>query len=289
MGAFQLSLGRSKDFILGNITFTDANANLGKGLFINGASPPQPGFGGTCNFCHTNAGALAAAPAGQNRNFNTNIEARDHPGRDGSPDVPDPDFPFDGGFGQTPTNPNGSFGNGTFNTASVVEAADTAPFFHNNVVAKLEDEGAVSALEGVVRFYTGPEFNDAARIQANAGFFFTDPQIDQLVDFMRGVNTLQNIDVAVRELKEILDNRNNPRSEQDKRLQTAFEETQDAIDVLTAPDAEGVFASAVPQLNTAQARISQAQVNTDPAQRRALVQLAITSLGAARGQVGSGS
>ena len=173
---------------------------------------------------------------------------------------------------------DGIFGNRTFNTASVVEAADTAPFFHNNVELTLKD---------AVAFYSGAEF--LALPPAAAKFNFTDAQNGQIADFLRGVNTLQNIDVARRELQEILDNQNNPRTEQDKRLQTAFEETQDAIDVLTAPDADGIFASAVPHLNTAQQRISQAQLNTDPAQRRALVQQAIDSLVAARDQVGSGS
>jgi cytochrome c peroxidase len=274
MEAFQLSLGRSKDFILGNITFTDANANVGKGLFINGGGDPN--FAGTCNFCHTNAGARAAVLGNENRNFNTNIEARDHPARNGSPDVLDPNFPFDGGFGQTPPNPNprGIFGNGTFNTPPVVEAADTAPFFHNNVERTLVD---------AVAFYSGAEFNAVA---GTAGFNFTSTQNEQIADFLRGLNTFQNIDVAVRELQEILDNKNNPRSEQDKRLQTAFDETQVAIDVLTGQD---IFQLALPDLNTARARVSQAQLNTDSAQRRALIQQAITSLGAARGDVGTGS
>ena len=284
MEAFQLSLGRKADFNLANITFTftpdnqrNNAANIGKDLFINGEADDD--LTGTCNFCHRNAGALAVAPAGQNRNFNTNVEARDHPARNGSPDVLDPNFPFDGGFGKTPPapNPRGVFGNGTFNTASVVEAADTAPFFHNNVER---------TLLAAVEFYSGDEFNAGA---GTAGFDFDDTQNGQIADFLRGINTLQNIDVANRELQEILDNRNNPLNEQNKRLQTAFEETQDAIDVLTAPDAGGIFASAVPHLNTAQQRISQAQANTDPAQRRGIVQLAINSLVAARGEVGSGS
>ena len=241
-----------------------------KELFINGGG--NPNFTGTCNFCHTNGGALAAAPAGQNRNFNTNVENRDHPARNGSPDVLDPEFPFDGGFGQTPPNPNprNVFGNLTFNTASVVEAADTAPFFHNNVEVTLKD---------AVAFYSGAEFNAGA---GTAGFNFTDAQNEQIADFLRGINTLQNIDVAVRELQEILANNNNPRNEQDKRLQTAFEETQDAIDVLTGQD---IFQLALPDLNTARARISQALLNTNPSQRRQLVQQAINSLNAARGQV----
>jgi cytochrome c peroxidase len=277
MEAFQLSLGRKADFNLANVTFTEQSANDGKALFING--DPTDDRTGTCNFCHRDGGALAVTPAGQNRNFNTNVEDRDHPSRNGSPDVLDPNFPFDGGFGKTAPDPNPRriFGNSAFNTASVVEAADTAPFFHNNVER---------TLLAAVKFYSGVEFNAP---RGNTGFAFDDAENDQIADFLRGINTLQNIDVAKRELQEILDNRNNPRNEQDKRLQTAFEETQDAIDVLTAPDAGGIFSPAVADLNTAKQRISQAQLNTNAAQRRALVQQAINSLVGARAKVGSGS
>ena len=149
------------------------------------------------------------------------------------------------------------------------------PFFHNNVER---------TLKGAVAFYSGAEFG--ALPAAVPKFNFDDAQNELIADFLRGVNTLQNIDVARRELDELLANRNNPLSEQDKRLQTAFEETQDAIDVLTGQD---IFQSALPHLNAAQDRISEAQLNADPGQRRQLVQQAINSLVAARGQVGTGS
>jgi cytochrome c peroxidase len=215
MEAFQLSLGRSADFNLANITFTDSNVNTGKSLFINGGGDPN--FGGTCAFCHTNAGALATNL--RNRNFNTNVEDVFHPARNIQ------DFPHDGGFGRT-DNGDGTFGNRAFNTASVVEAADTAPFFHNNLV---------STLEGVVEFYSGPEFNTPRA--PGARFNFNQTQRDQIADFMRGVNTLQNINVGQRELEEILALTGNPQKEVQTRLQTAFDETQDAIDVLN----EGVI------------------------------------------------
>jgi hypothetical protein len=110
-------------------------------------------------------------------------------------------FPIDGGFGRT-DNGDGTFGDRTFNLASVVEAADTPPFFHNNVV---------TTLEGAVVFYTGPEFNNPR--PPSARFSFTAAQVDQIADFMRAVNTLQNIDVARRELQEILANAGNPQPE----------------------------------------------------------------------------
>jgi len=274
MEAFQLSLGRKDEFNLATVTFTEQRAVTGQDLFINGGG--DPAFAGKCSFCHTNAGANAALLGNQNRNFNTNIEARQHPARNGDPDVLDPNFPFDGGFGKTEPNPNprAIFGNGTFNTVSVVEAADTAPFFHNNVVSTLKDS---------VAFYSGAEFR--ALPPTVAKFDFDDTQNGQIADFLRGVNTLQNIDVARRELQEILDQNNNPRNEQDKRLQTAVEETQDAIDVLTAPEAQGLFADAVPHLNAARALISQALLNTNPDQRRLLVGQAIAELGNARNEV----
>jgi cytochrome c peroxidase len=260
--AFQLSLGRDKDFDLSTITFTDGNVNTGKSLFINGGGDPN--FGGTCNFCHTNAGARSALLLNQNKNFNTNVEDKVHPARSVQ------DFPRDGGFGRT-DNGDGTFGDRTFNTASVVEAADTAPFFHNNVETTLED---------AIRFYTGPEFN-TPRVAA-ARFSFTDTQIDQIANFLRGINTLQNIDVARRELSEILANRSNPRREQDTRLQTAFEETQNSIDVLNGG---GIFPSAVTHLTAARNHIAQAQLSTDANERRALIQQAIAKLDQAKSAV----
>ena len=260
--AFQLSLGRSADVELADITFTDANANAGKTLFIAGGGDPN--FGGTCNFCHTNGGANVGTAQNENRNFNTNVEDRIHPARSVL------NFPKDGGFGRT-ANGDGTFGNRTFNTASAVEAADTAPFFHNNVS---------TTLENAVDFYSGTEFNTPRAPAARFNFSVT--QRNQIVNFLRGLNTLQNIEVAGRELQEILANNNNPQSEQARRLQTAFDETQDGIDVLTQ---SGLFADAKGHLIDARNLISQAQVTQNSSQRRLLIQQAIAKLAQAQDEV----
>jgi len=276
MEAFQLSLGRAKDFDLSKITFQPATPNLndGKGLFIDGGT--QPGVTGTCNSCHTNGGALSGLQ-NQNVNFDTNIEDRPHPARTAVQD-----FPKDGGFGRN-ANGNGTFGNGTFNTPSVVEAADTAPFFHNNVEGNAEDpEDPEDPLEDAVRFYIGPEFNNPAVRPPSAQFSFTDTEIDQLVAFLRGLNTLQNIQVARQELAEILANNGDPIGEQNRRLQTAFDETQDGIDVLTAGN---IYPTAKNDLIAARNFISQAQVTEPPSQRRSLIQQAIAKLDAAKNAV----
>jgi len=153
----------------------------------------------------------------------------------------------------------------------VVEAADTAPFFHNNV------EGT---LENAVRFYIGPEFNNPRAPAAR--FSFNDVQIDQIADFLRGLNTLQNIEVARQELVELLRNNGNPRREQDTRLQTAFDETQDGIDVLTQGN---LYPAARTNLVAARNFISQAQVTESTSQRRPLIQQAITKLDTAKNAI----
>jgi len=262
MEAFQLSLGRDKDFDLSKITFTDTNVNTGKTLFVNGGT--NPNAGGRCAACHGNAGAIAAN--GQNRNFNTNVEDAPLPARDVQ------NFPLDGGFGSTPANPDGTFGNRTFNTPPVAEAAESAPFFHIDLAKTLDD---------VVNFYNGPVFNNAQR-PAAAQFKFTQQQLDQIVAFMRGINVLQNIDVATRELREILKLTSVTGSEANTRLQTAFEDTQDGIRVLNQG---GLYPTAVSQLTVALNRISQAQQSTDATQRQTLIQQAIGELDGARSTI----
>src|SRR5438874_3388277 len=261
MEAFQLSLGRDRDFDLSKITFRDSNVETGKSLFVNGGGDPI-NAGGTCAGCHGNAGALNAL--GRNGNVNTNVEDVEHPARSIQP------FPKDGGFGRT-DNGDGTFGNRTFNTASVVEAAQSAPFFHNNVV---------STLEGVVAFYSGPEFNNPR--PGPLRFNFNEAQRNEIANFMRAINTLQNIDVATRELREILANRRDPQREQNTRLQTALGDTQNGIRVLNEGN---IYSDAVTTLTEARDLISQAQQTGDTGLRRSLVQQAITKLGDARALV----
>ena len=104
----------------------------------------------------------------------------------------------------------------------------------------------------------------------------------QIANFMRGMNTLQNINVARRELQEILALSGNPSKEVQTRLQTAFDDTQDAIDVLNQG---GLFPDARTQLTSARNLIAQAQQTGDSSTRRALIQQAITKLDAAGNSV----
>jgi len=147
--AYQLSLGRSEDLTLAAMTFSSPLVETGKKLFDTRENPVvngQPVFGrtGNCNGCHMNAGAISSTTGG-NPTRDTGVERmRDQPHR-----LVDPNTVFDGGFGlveQKDCGPDANqtcFSDGSvaarggrqgerlnrFNTPSVVEAADTAPFF----------------------------------------------------------------------------------------------------------------------------------------------------------------
>jgi hypothetical protein len=223
--------------------------------------------------CHNNGGANFSATnpppppniTFPNRNFNTNVEDVPNPARAVVP------YGLDGGFGALPANADGSFGNKMFNTAPAAEAADTGPFFHNNIA---------STLEGVIGFYSGPQFNNPRA--AAARFAFTPAQVAQLANFLRSLNTLQNIEVAARELDEVTQISGNPEAEMQNRLQSAFNDTDDAIGVLGQTS---LYPTAVSQLTSARNFISQAQQPNTGSTRRFLASQAISQLNLARATV----
>ena len=139
----------------------------------------------------------------------------------------------------------------------------------------------MNTLEEVVQFYSGPAFNGPA-VPPSARFDFTQIQIEQIADFMRALNVLQDIDVARRELREIIANRRDPREEQNNRLQTAWEETGDSIDILKQG---AIFPTAVTHLIAARTFVGQAQRTTNALQRRVLIPLAMAKLVQARNAV----
>ena len=173
--AFQLSLGRQEELKL-PLPLKSAEAVKGQEIF-NSA--------GKCFRCHANAGANIP-PGGLatgNLNFNTGVE-----------NLPDPTGDFsqpDDGLGITPA------GDGTFNTPSLVEAADTGPFFHNN---------SVDTIEGAVAFYNTDAFNNSPSGQFLSGgtgraiALDGGTQVKAVAAFLRAINALDNI----RELNKLL-------------------------------------------------------------------------------------
>lgn len=171
--AFQLSLGRQEDLPL-PLPLSGIVAQRGQAIFLDNTL-------GKCNACHANAGAngdpaIFGAGAG-NLNFNTGVEdLADQPA-----DLTGEKIPPDDGFG-TP-------GNGEFNTPPLVEAADTRPFFHNNVV---------STIEGAVAFYNTAAFNNSPAGQlitqaTGSGINLDVTQVEAVATFLRVINALENI------------------------------------------------------------------------------------------------
>jgi len=224
--AYMLSLGRSEDPDLDNMHFSSPIVQKGKELFHS----KEPGTG-QCKGCHLNAGANSSTSL-QNGNRNTGVE-----------DMPDnllklvwQPTPADGGFGNTERSNCGHesnekcYGNHEFNMTTVIEAADTAPFFHNN---------SVSTLEEAIAFYNSNAFH------ASPGATPADPndpnsvckrcihlepsQVTAIALFLRTLNAMENI----RSSNELaIQSTQLKRHHRLEILKLAIADTEDAIEVL---------------------------------------------------------
>jgi hypothetical protein len=182
---FMRALGRTNELNLGfgGVVMNDPRADAGRQLFLVVG----------CHACHGNAGANASFAAG-NFNFNTGVEnARSRQlGR----------FPRDGGFGSDEQSPEGGFGDDTFNTPPLVEAADTGPFFHTDVTitgASAHNGTPAATIEQAIAFYDSPAFNESPSGRI-APINLTATQIDDIGRFLRGINASFNIQIARRRL-----------------------------------------------------------------------------------------
>ncbi|MGH9767398.1 MAG: hypothetical protein ACREAB_08190 [Blastocatellia bacterium] len=227
MEAFQLSVGRQADLTLPLLLSGDV-IRRGQEIFLDNSL-------GKCNICHLNAGANANLGGVTNANFNTGVEdLPDQPAR-----LVNKNFPRDDGFGRP--------GDGTFNTPSLVEAAETGPFFHNN---------AIETIEGAVAFYTGDSFKNSpsgqflARSDPNGVAIKLDAtQVVAVAAFLRAINSLENIRQSI-ELLEISLNKNSSDGRRfGQLLDQAVRETTDSIRVL---ECGGLHLDAVAQLREAQ-------------------------------------
>jgi len=260
--AFQLSLGRKVDPQL-PMTFRSKVVMRGQQLFNDPTT-------GKCFACHFNAGANAApalfgADAG-NRNFNTGVE--DLP--DQPADMTGELIPVDDGFG-TP-------GNGEFNTPSLVEAADTPPFFHNN---------SVETLEGAVAFYNGDAFNNSPAGQlvidaTGSGINLDATQVEAITAFLRVINVLDNMRQTSEYLTSNAERDFLGNVEYRQLLDLAIEENEDALEVL---DAGGLHPAAIQLLNEVEALIMEAKSTKNYNKRRDRARDAIAVLDKARDEL----
>jgi len=256
--AFQLSLGRQSELSL-PLPLKSTVAIRGQEIFLDNGL-------GKCNICHQNAGAnanLGGRPVG-NANFDTGVENQvDRPAT-----LTGEKVPTDDGFG-TP-------GDGTFNTPSLVEAADTGPFFHDN---------SIETIEGAVAFYNSDAFDNSPAGRLLAGL---DPdgisirieatQVVEVAAFLRVINTLENIreSIALLETGAARDFRHG--EEANRAIKRAVAEIDDGIGVLTGG---GLAPNAVAHLEEAK-RLSEKAARSWFS-RKGLANKAIEELEQARG------
>lgn len=256
--AFQRSLGRTQDPVL-PLPLTDPNAMAGQTVFLDGVA----GFGGKCNTCHMNAGANSTFDK-QNNNFNTGVENSEATIalREEFGDA----MPPDGGFGGdgVPGDSSDGFGNGKFNTPSLVEAADTLPSFHN---------GSAETLEEAIDFYNSNAFNDTAfnKIQLD------ETQVSQIAAFLRVINTLENIRSAIQFLTDAKNA--STRNIAKRRTKQAREDTSDGIKVLIE---QSLHPTAVRYLKNARKLVSKARTASTQPAMNTFIDQAVTALQSAR-------
>jgi cytochrome c peroxidase len=286
VNTFQRSLGRLNELNLQQVNLFDAGANLGKEVFVDPAR-------GRCNACHFNAGANFDL-TGKNRNFDT----RTRIATGGEVGFVDGNFFFDGGFGGPGVpHPNfaareqgffDSMGNGTFNTPSLIEAADTAPFFHNNQFA--------TEIEDTALFYLGLFQQSPAAAELNARFnntalAFTSQEADAIGRFLRALNVAFNLDIARQRARGALTLfnrfRDTRKDVQIKLLQLAENEIDDALAVLTSPrTTQPFYPVAVDRLSLAKAEIA-AAIAAPASSRAGKISNAVSRIENARDQIGA--
>ena len=156
------------------------------------------------------------------------------------------------------------------NTPPLIEAADTPPFFHNNIVDTIEE---------AVEFYTSEAFNESLTGDGNA-FVLTHDQINQIGAFLRALNVLENIRSS-----NAYDGRAIDQAELAPRellVELAIAETTDAIEVLTEGPVQ-LFAETVDLLRDARELEQQALAQNPP--NAELLEEAIALKEAARGEM----
>jgi hypothetical protein len=231
-----------------------------------------------CNGCHRNAGANTGA-AVVNRNFNTGVEAARNTGL--------ASFPRDGGFLAAPTNANGSFGDQTFNSTPLIEAADTGPFFHTDTTisgAPAHNTASANTIEQATAFYATPAFANSPS-GGGAPLAINATDINNIGRFLRATNAVFNIQMAAkratgaRSLGNFFGNGNALQLAKQKELCVlAVVEIDDAIAVLQGAPGGTVNPTQVARLQTARTNLVAASTNNTLGSRQNQIGVAINAL-----------
>jgi hypothetical protein len=289
---FQLSLGRLNELDLQQVNLFDAEANEGRRAFLD---PVR----GRCNVCHTNAGANFI-DTGKNRNFDTGTRSVGIGLTLGRFD--DDQFMSDGGFGgKGLAEPNfdasgigfpESFGNGTFNPPPLIEAADTAPFFHNNFRPNVDQPPEI---EDAVAFYARVAFTFSPAAEALVERFgeFNLAPLDSfaIARFLRVLNAALNLDIARQRLDaaQTLVNRfGDTRADvQRKLMELARVEVDDALEVLAGAATGPIHPSAADALEAAKDEIDAGLAASSASTRQNRISNALSRIRNGRDQFGA--
>jgi len=293
VASFQLALGRQNELDLPNVHFNLSSAEDGKVNFLDPAKA-------RCGVCHSNAGSNFVK-SGRNRNFNNGASASRTLGNIPNYFGPGQDLILvDGGFGgsnlTTPNvDPSGNgffngFGDGNFNPPPLVEAADTAPFFHNNA----EFGSVFQTTMGRVAFFYGTTFP----LSKGSQFLDSQPEfgpnnmnastIGGVAPMLVVLNTVFNIDLARQRLqaaeKLATDLRAIRADVQVQLMLLAGEEIEDAIRVLRD---ENIHAAQQTTLQNILNQVKTANAGTLWSTRRSVITTAIANLNTVRAQFGT--
>lgn len=266
---FMRELGRKNEVNMTAIGFSDAGAETGRQRFLAVG----------CNNCHNNAGVNSGGGPNNvgnvNRNFNTNVESVRNVALEG--------FPPDGGFGATPENPDGSFGDGTFNSTPLIEAADTGPFFHTDTTIKgapAFNAATANTIEEATAFYATAAFGD--RPGGNGPLDIDATDIANIGRFLRATNAVFNIQMAYKRLHGArgVGNQfgNNRLDVQQRLLVLARVEIDDAIAVLQSAPGGTINPNQVSRLENARSNIVAASTNNNLGSRMSQIGQAINEL-----------
>ena len=267
---FMRELGRKNEINLNAIGFSDAGAEAGRLKFLDVG----------CNGCHNNAGANSGGGQNNignvNRNFNTNVESVRN--------VSLESFPLDGGFGATPENPDGSFGDGTFNSTPLIEAADTGPFFHTDTTvsgAPAFNAASANTIEEATAFYATAAFGN--RPGGNGPLDMNATDIANIGRFLRATNAVFNIQMASKRLQgaRTIANQfgNSQLNVQQRILGLALVELDDAIEVLESAPGGRINPNQIDNfLASGRANIVAASTNNNAGSRMNQINVAINML-----------
>lgn len=294
--AYQLNLGRLNELDLARVRITDAEAEEGRVLFMD------PRRAGRCNLCHTNAGANFIDTR-LNRNFDTGTRfTSGEPGLRGG--TLNGEFFSDGGFDAvtpTPTSPGtvdgdgnpvltmNALGNGTFNVPPLIEAADTGPFFHNNARGP--------RIENAVAFYGTTFFDSSPAVEALNQRFgvpedtLNQPQATRIGRFLRVLNAAFNASLTIQRLEAVqtlirqFQNAHAPI--QQKLVELAIVELDDAVEVLQGADSGPIQPTVLAELAAAKAQAQLASAATNHADRNRALSNALSGMRNARARLGT--